>query len=282
MGAYAVDYITSAANNSNYAGEMVNSVSRAGSTTATSAITTSTLLAEKTALGTVLNIGGKIVSRANPYISTLMLGKDVYDSVSSYLDSVDIEKQNEADKYILEQSQIIRAQLEKEFFGKETLENDTAEISNSVTYTQGQNLPSVLTQNAKALTDSVNKLTLTINEQFSLLNNYMMANTLLQQQFLDLKTVESDLKVESMQYNKTSQTVKDLDDNVIADLSPREASHIKNATVAKDTTDKINFELPDNLMDEINDNVDISSILGYDDGADIFREFYTSLGGTDL
>jgi hypothetical protein len=282
MGAYAVDYITSAANNSNYAGEMVNSVSRAGSTTATSAITTSTLLAEKTALGTVLNIGGKIVSRANPYISTLMLGKDVYDSVSSYLDSVDIEKQNEADKYILEQSQIIRAQLEKEFFGKETLENDTAEISNSVTYTQGQNLPSVLTQNAKALTDSVNKLTLTINEQFSLLNNYMMANTLLQQQFLDLKTVESELKVESMQYNKTSQTVKDLDDNVIADLSPREASHIKNATVAKDTTDKINFELPDNLMDEINDNVDISSILGYDDGADIFREFYTRLGGTDL
>ncbi len=165
----------------------------------------------------------------------------------------------------------------------EALKEKVQTIDNSVVYEQGQSLPFVLSQNAKALTQSINTLTSTVSEQLGLLNNYMMAFAIYQQQFLDIKASEADLKIESMEFAKTAQSVKDLDGQVVASFAPREASLVKDVTLAKDTTDKINFELPPEFdADLSSDKLDISSILGYDDGSDIYKEFFTRMGGVGL
>lgn len=73
-----------------------------------------------------------------------------------------------------------------------------------------------------------------------------------------------------MEYAKTAQTVQDLDGKTIASFAPREASLVKDVTLAKDTTDKINFDIED-FIDE--PEIDISSIFGYSGDSDVVKKF---------
>lgn len=259
MGAYAYDYINKAVNNSNYAGNFVATVSKNNLSASASAVasvsTVSTVATEAGSafsLGNVLKIGGKVLSRANVPLTLLALAKGGYDNLMDYYNSAEYQDLTEDEQNIVKEAVTIAETSQIQEQKTEDLKQDTQSLADSVVYTQGQTLPDVLSQNAKALTQSVNFLSQTLSEQFGLLNNYMMGNLLLQQQFLDLKTQESGLKIDALEFNRYSTMVKDLDSNEIAKLSPREASYIKDATLAKDTTDKINFELDLDL-----DNLDI-------------------------
>lgn len=90
-------------------------------------------------------------------------------------------------------------------------------------------------------------------------------------------------EVEARVYARNPVSVKDWDENVLADIAPREAELVKNATLAKDTTDKINFSLDeDGNLDEESKGVDFSSILGYSGDTEIIKEVFTRLGGQGL
>lgn len=387
-------------------------------------VKTASSLATSGALSGAVRYGASAVARVNPYIGLAMGAYDAY----QYLTQEEKAKLSEPERVAVESSENIARTLALTDEKSVDLLEKTKEIADSVNYAQGESLPSVLSQNAKALTESINTLTFTVNQQFSLLNNYMMALTIYQQQFLDLKVSDVNLKAdsvtalnalpvslfqlveaiqgigsissvdgittplskisesikeisevslesvssaikgidgvsaplskvveaiqglgstslaqlvqavqgigaipstdgiveavkgigsvslsidelaklkavdnqqvkehyalregeialnkESMEYAKTAQTVQDLDGKTIASFAPREASLVKDVTLAKDTTDKINFELPPELdSDLLLDNLDISGILGYDDGSDIFKEFFQRMGGVGL
>lgn len=90
-------------------------------------------------------------------------------------------------------------------------------------------------------------------------------------------------EVEAKVYARTATTVKDWDENVLADIAPRDAELVKNATLAKDTTDKINFSLDDDGdIDEIVNGIDLPSIFGYSGDTEALKEFYERLGGQGL
>lgn len=84
--------------------------------------------------------------------------------------------------------------------------------------------------------------------------------------------------VEAKEYAKAPQSVKDWDENILADISPREARLVKDATVAIDTTDKINFELDTEDIDIVLP-IDISRIYGYEKNSEIFQDLYSKFGG---
>lgn len=283
MGAYAVDYIDKAVNNSNYAGSTVKNIASNNASYVGNSLASATVATAKTAegltVGSALRFGAKSVFRLNPYIGAASL---LYDAYKFFTDD-EIAQLPEAEQQIAKEAQqyskVVEAQQQK----VDEIKQEIKSVSESVEYQQGQTLPSVLSQNAKALTLSVNALTVTLSEQLSLMNNYMMANLIYQQQFLDIKASESGLNVESLEYNKTTQSVKDLDGNMVASFSPREAELAKNATVAREVTDKNNFTLDDDIdLEDIVDGVEISSIFGYSGDTEPLKEFYTRLGGQGL
>lgn len=296
MGAVAVDYVNKPSNNANYKGSgAVKAPTPPISATASS--TVSTVSVGGSTLGKVLNFGKNVAGRAN-LVGMFVQGMDyINDKRKERLAEIEAEyakldETQQAEKEALEQAMAYEKGAIAQEDKAQEVKQEAGAIADSVTYAQGQTLPSVLSQNSKALTQSLNTLTTTMNEQFALLNNYMMANLIVQGQFLELKTLESGLKVESMEYDKENIKLKDLEGNSIADpdnglistpLSPRDIRVIRDTTLAKDTTDKINFEIPEELESELSsDLLDISDILGYPDGADIFKEYYSRLGGVGL
>lgn len=404
--------------------DAVGTASAVASGAAKQVVQTATNLATSGALSGAVRFGVSAVARVNPYLA---LGMGAYDAYQ-YLTQEEKAQLSIPERVAVENSENMARTLGLTQEKSRELGEQTKAINDSVVYEQGQTLPSVLSQNAKALTQSINTLTSTVNEQFGLLNNYMMALAIYQQQFLDLKVSDVNLKAESvtalnalpvslfqlveaiqgigaipsvdgittplskisesikeisevslesvssaikgidgvsaplsrvveaiqglgstslvqlvqavqgigaipstdgiveavkgigsvslsidelaklkavdneqvkehyalregeialnkesMEYAKTSQTVKDLDGQVVASFAPREAELVKNATLAKDTTDKINFELPPEFDADLSlDKLDISGILGYDDGSDIYKEFFTRMGGVGL
>ncbi|WNY98743.1 hypothetical protein SUSP_001161 [Sulfurospirillum sp. 'SP'] len=98
---------------------------------------------------------------------------------------------------------------------------------------------------------------------------------------LEIEASHRSFEVEAKVFAKTPQKVKDWDENELADISPREARLVKDATVAIDTTDKINFELDDEDVDNlVTEN--IRSIFGYADDSVAIKEMFTRLGGIGL
>lgn len=98
---------------------------------------------------------------------------------------------------------------------------------------------------------------------------------------LEIEASHRSFEVEAKVFAKTPQKVKDWDENELADISPREARLVKDATVAIDTTDKINFELDDEDVDNlVTEN--IRSIFGYSDDSGAIKEMFSRLGGVGL
>lgn len=283
MGAYAYDYINTPSNNSNYAGSVVQKVASNSVPSVASSVASATVATAKTAegltVGSALRFGAKSIFRLNPYLASASL---LYDAYKFFTDD-EIAQLPEAEQQIAKEAQqyskVVEAQQQK----VDEIKQEIKTVSESVEYQQGQTLPSVLSQNAKALTLSVNALTATLSEQLSLMNNYMMANLIYQQQFLGIKAEESGLNIDSLEFNKTAQNIADLDGNFVTKLAPREAELAKNATVAREVTDKNNFTLDDDIdLDDIVDGVEISSIFGYSGDTEPLKEFYTRLGGQGL
>ncbi|ARU48315.1 hypothetical protein [Sulfurospirillum diekertiae] len=95
---------------------------------------------------------------------------------------------------------------------------------------------------------------------------------------LEIEASHRSFEVEAKVYAKTPTQVKDIDENVLFDMSPREASLVKNAVTAINQTDEKNLELDDYDIDLFSP-IDISSIFGYDSSVDIMSEFITRMGG---
>lgn len=60
-----------------------------------------------------------------------------------------------------------------------------------------------------------------------------------------------DIEKDRHTFEKTAQSIKDLDGQVVANLSPREAQAVNNATQAKKNTDINNFELLDSDIEDL-------------------------------
>lgn len=299
----------SSANNASYGGVVrpVNNVTNP---------TTSTVMSQTgTGIGSVKQYGTTNV--ANVDISSYVKNLTNSGGLLPYSGYTDEQKSGMTglERSVVEKYEAMQKVAEEQNKKKEEVKKDTKDVADSVGYEQGKSLPSVLADNAKALTQAINLLTTTFSEQFTLLNNYMMGGLIYQQQFLDLKTTESGLKIDAMQYQKEAvsssvlnatnvsglsprdiqvskhsydieakeyakspQTVKDWDENTLADIAPREARLVKDATVAKDTTDKINFELDTDDID-IAMPIDISSVYGFESCSSITKEWIDKMGG---
>jgi hypothetical protein len=85
----------------------------------------------------------------------------------------------------------------------------------------------------------------------------------LKKQEIPKQIEKADLQIDDLTYKKTATAVKDLDGQTVASISPREAELVKNATVAKKTTDQNNLELDEGDFDILS-NIDISSIFGFE------------------
>ena len=278
---------SSSANNASYQGRYTasNNVSYARSSSV------SPLTSSET---TVVSQSGTGVGTVKQYSSTNITNFNVADYVknltnasggSSYTYYTDEQKaqMSAPDRLLIEQYEAMQKVSEDQNKNKQAVKDQTKEVVNGINYQQGDTLPSVLSQNAKALTQAINALTTTFTDQFTLLNNYMMGGLIYQQQFLDIKTAESGLKIESMEYNKTQQTVYDLDGNALGQATPRDLGVQKDAVVGIDHTDKINFTLDDDGdLEDIMDGVDITGIFGYDSDADVIKEAFNRLGGVGL
>lgn len=88
-------------------------------------------------------------------------------------------------------------------------------------------------------------------------------------------------EVEARVYQRTPTQVKDIDENVLFNIAPREANLVKNSVVAINATDEKNFELDEDDLDILNP-LDISSIFGYEKSSDIIEEYITKMGGSIL
>jgi hypothetical protein len=302
MGAYARDVFSntnggggmmvgggssSSANNASYQGRYTvsNNVSYARSSSV------SPLTSSET---TVVSQSGTGVGTVKQYSSTSVTNLNVADYVKnltnasggmSYTYYTDEQKaqMTAPERSLVEQYEAMQKVAEDQNKKKEEVKEQTKGVADGVSYQSGDTLPSVLSKNAKSLTEAINALTNTFTDQFTLLNNYMMGSLIYQQQFLDIKTAESGLKIESMEYNKTQQTVYDLDGNVLGSAVPRYLKVQKDAVVGIDNTDKINFDLDeDGDLDDIVNGIDLPSIFGYSGDSEVIKEFYTRLGGQGL
>ena len=193
----ATDYITSPSNNASYV----------GSGAVKQVIQTATTSASGSMISSALGVAGRVATRLNPYIFGASVLYDVGSSIYQSLTSEEKAQLSEPERVAVEHAENIAKNIDYTQQKNEALKEKVQTIDNSVVYEQGQSLPSVLSQNAKALTQSINTLTSTVREQLGLLNNYMMAFAIYQHQFLDIKASQADLKIDSMAFNKIAKPV---------------------------------------------------------------------------
>jgi len=112
-------------------------------------------------------------------------------------------------------------------------------------------------------------------------NAVLEADNVLGMTPLEIEASHRSFEVESKVYAKTPQKVFDWDNNELADIPPREARLVKDATTAIKHTDENNFELDDEDV-EIATPLEISSIFGYASDAEPLKEFFNRLGGQGL
>ncbi|QKG28772.1 hypothetical protein [Campylobacter sp. RM16187] len=83
-----------------------------------------------------------------------------------------------------------------------------------------------------------------------------------------------DIEKDRHDYEKKPQTIKDLDGQDVANLSPRDAQTVKNITQAKTATDTNNFELDGSDIDDLFGNLpDITELFKFPLPGEIDREF---------
>ena len=82
-----------------------------------------------------------------------------------------------------------------------------------------------------------------------------------------------DIEKERHDYEKKPQAIKDLDGQVVASLSPREAQTASNATQAKKNTDTNNFELDgDDILGLFDDLPDVSGLFNIELPSETLRK----------
>nr|WP_314088323.1 hypothetical protein [uncultured Campylobacter sp.] len=83
-----------------------------------------------------------------------------------------------------------------------------------------------------------------------------------------------DIEKDRHAYEKTPQTIKDLDGETVANLSPRDAQTVKNITQAKTATDTNNFELDGNdILDLFDGLPDPSGLFDFPMPYEIDKDF---------
>ncbi len=73
---------------------------------------------------------------------------------------------------------------------------------------------------------------------------------------------KADLQIDDLTYRKTDVALTDLDGEVVATVSPREAETKKNITLAKKTTDENNFQLDEEDLDTMDTYSSLPSLDG--------------------
>lgn len=274
--------VSSSANNASYAGRYspANNGSYSSGAVKTFTPSTTTVTSQTgSGVGTIKQYGTTNFTTldVSGYVKNLTNASDGL--LNTYFSDAQKAEMTSPERSLIEQYEALQKVAEDQGKKKEEVETKTKEIADGVRYEQGDPLPSVLSKNAKSLTEAINALTNAFTDQFTLLNNYMMANLIYQQQFLDIKTEESGLKIESMEYNKTTKPVYDLDGNQLGEAAPREVKFQKDAVVGIEKTDINNFELDSEDIDIVTP-FDISSIYGYERNSVIYENIIKGLGGS--
>lgn len=314
MGALVKDYINQPSNNSSYTGTGLAS-SRTSINTPSPSVE-SVVAASGEVIGDVLSIAGMVLPVSRPYKVALELaGEGIKRFTREEKEALSKPEQN-----VVEQGEALQKAQENQSKILEEITDSLEQVSSNIKYEQGNPLPEVMTNNMKSLADTLSIFVTSFNEQFSLMNNYLMAGLIYQQQFLDLKMTESALlqdyyqflrtqqtvkdsrgntvsslaprearaykdsyAVESFDYQKVPMQVKDIDENVLFDIPPREVKTVMHSTVAKDTTDKINFELPEDTDDDTISPEEMNFIkacMGYGGESELTKSFINGVGGS--
>ncbi|AFL69762.1 hypothetical protein [Sulfurospirillum barnesii] len=370
MGAVAVDYVNQPSNNVKYVGN--GAVKVPAPTVATPPISTnvSTVVNKsvESVFGSNGKAGGKTIGRSNLLgLAVSLAAPLIYDYFT------DDEKASLTDSELqaVERYESLQKSYETQLAALKDLEEMNHKVLEKApevvatpftAYSQGEALPTVLSNNSKALVKSVDSLASvnakgvgaiveavgvlsnSLSKELVNLNTTLKSSLLIQQQLLDissatlqieaqkfanpsvqvvatsldklsenvkpfnasivgvnnaldelvklkavdneqekehyaLRSEEIELSKEAFEYNKTAQTVKDLDGNTIAKLEPREAELVKNAVVAVEKTDINNFELDEEDIDIVTP-FDISSIYGYEHNSVIYENIIKGLGGS--
>ena len=172
------------------------------------------------------------------------------------------------------------------------LSSDLDNIDSTLKASTAPTLPETMINNTSALVQSLNALTLSFQQQLGYMSSGILSVgayldqlvTLKQKEFEfhqeteSIKLEKTQLQKESYEFKKTAQDVYDLDGQKVASFAPREAELVKNTTVAKDTTDKINFELDDEDLEP--DDSSSFVLGGFSKSSDIMSEYITAMGGS--
>ena len=92
-----------------------------------------------------------------------------------------------------------------------------------------------------------------------------------------------DIEKERHTYEKTPQSIKDLDGEIVAKMSPREAQTVKDITQAKTATDTNNFELLESDIEDLfGDLPDITGLFDVPYSSSVGMQFVSKKNGGSL
>jgi len=81
----------------------------------------------------------------------------------------------------------------------------------------------------------------------------------------DISLSEAKIKEKEIHdYETTEQAIKNLDGNIVATMKPIEAQAVKNITDAKNATDEMEFEIPDDILDDVFQAIPLPTFTTYD------------------
>ena len=92
-----------------------------------------------------------------------------------------------------------------------------------------------------------------------------------------------DIEKERHTYEKTPQSIKDLDGETVAKMSPRDAQTVKDITQAKTATDTNNFELSESDIEDLfGDLPDITGLFDIPYSSSVGMQFVSKKNGGSL
>lgn len=94
----------------------------------------------------------------------------------------------------------------------------------------------------------------------------------LNKQVLPKQYEKADLQIDDLTFRKTDKSIVDLDGLEVANISPREAELIKNATVSRKTTDENNLEFDEEDFDIMDSLPDITAITTYESRSELIEK----------
>lgn len=121
----------------------------------------------------------------------------------------------------------------------------------------------------KSFQNNITSLELLTGSMTMVADNISRTNGILVNDGVAIQKTEKDLllqshEIEKHEFNKTVQSVNDLDGNKMAEIAPRDLKNIESVSTARKHTDQNNFEVSNDDIDMMHLIPDLSSIFKYD------------------